>query len=96
MLYVGKIEKQGRIHGTRCAQYACFSPSKITRDGRTELRTDGRTDDLLQRCDGASKKLKQMKKRKRRKKRGSKLYKRRKRGRKRRKRSKEEEKGKKK
>ena len=50
-------KKQGRIHGTRCAQYAYFSPSKITRDRRTDGRTDGPTDghDLLQRCDGASK-----------------------------------------
>ena len=46
-------QKQGRIHGTRCAQYAYFSPSKITRDGPTDRRTDGH--DLLSRCDGASK-----------------------------------------
>ena len=43
-----ETKKQGRIHGTRCAWYAYFSPSKITRDirtdGLTELRTNGRTD----------------------------------------------------
>ena len=35
-----KVKEQGRIHGTRCAQYAYFSPSKITRDLRADLRTD--------------------------------------------------------
>ena len=38
-----------------------FSPSKITRDIRTDRRTDSRTDgqNLLCRCDGASKKQKE-------------------------------------
>ena len=32
-----KSGKQGRIHGTRCALYAFFSPSKYGRtDGRTQ------------------------------------------------------------
>ena len=39
-----KNEKQGRIHGTRCALYAYLSPSKITRDGPTDGPTDGRTE----------------------------------------------------
>merc|ERR1719259_1129662 len=37
------LKKQGRIHGTRCAQYASENNAGRT-DGRTDLRTDGRTD----------------------------------------------------
>ena len=49
---LGYLE-QGRIHGTRCASYAYFSPSSV----RPVLFSDGATDghDLLKRCDGASK-----------------------------------------
>ena len=42
------VRKQGRIHGTRCAKYACFSPSKITRDIRTDRRTNGRMEGRTQ------------------------------------------------
>ena len=45
----GAEEKQGRIHGTRCAWYAYFSPSKIKRDEPTDRRMDGRTDTISRR-----------------------------------------------
>ena len=35
---------QGQIHGTRCAQYAYFSPWKITRDVRMDGPMNGQTD----------------------------------------------------
>ena len=55
-----EVNKQGRIHGTRCAKhvsekrrYGSMDPT----DGPTDSPTDGRTDGhtLLYRCDSASK-----------------------------------------
>ena len=47
LIQTPQVGKQGRIHGTRCAFYAYLSPSKITGDGPTDRRTDGRTHPLI-------------------------------------------------